>query len=102
MPTPKTARPAALLLFLCAFFALAHADDGLTNDVCLGCHGNEGFEAPGADGKVRSLFVDKKVFGKSVHAERDCVNCHTVIKQIPHELPKDWTPEKRQITIVKE
>jgi cytochrome b subunit of formate dehydrogenase len=94
---------AALLLSVFAFAAPAMAaPEGLTNDVCLGCHGNEGFSVPGPDGKDRNLFVDPKVFGASVHAPRDCVNCHTVIKQIPHELPADWTPDKRKILIVKE
>jgi cytochrome b subunit of formate dehydrogenase len=108
MSRSSIARLAALLIPLCVLFAPVRAatpnmaTDGLTNDVCLGCHGNEGFEMPGPDGKPRDLFVDPKVFGASVHAPRDCVNCHTVIKQIPHELPKDWTADKRKIAIVKE
>ena len=27
--------------------------------ICLGCHGNEGFTMPGADGKVRQLHVPR-------------------------------------------
>ena len=33
--------------------------------VCLGCHGNEGFEMPGADGKMKSLHVPPAKFEKS-------------------------------------
>ncbi|OGA03903.1 MAG: cytochrome C [Betaproteobacteria bacterium RIFCSPLOWO2_02_64_14] len=55
------------------------------NEMCLGCHGNEGFSAPGANGKTRSLHVVKDKFGKSVHAKRFCVECHKDITEIPHE-----------------
>ena len=57
----------------------------LENDTCLGCHGNEGFTAPGADGKPRSLHVIADRFGKSVHGKRLCVECHKNITAIPHE-----------------
>ena len=40
------------------------------NDSCLGCHGNPGFAAPGADGKARPLHLIKDKFGKSVHGKR--------------------------------
>jgi cytochrome b subunit of formate dehydrogenase len=55
------------------------------NDTCLGCHGNEGFAAPGADGQMRQLHVIKNKFGKSVHGKRMCVECHTDITEIPHK-----------------
>ena len=57
----------------------------LTNDTCLGCHGNEGFSVPGADGKPRALHVVPDKFGKSVHGKRLCVECHKNITAIPHE-----------------
>ncbi|MGQ0523248.1 MAG: cytochrome C [Betaproteobacteria bacterium] len=55
------------------------------NEACLGCHGNEGFSAPGANGKARSLHVVKDKFAQSVHGSRQCVECHQDIKEIPHE-----------------
>ena len=55
------------------------------NAVCLGCHGNEGFSAPGPDGKERSLHVIADKFEKSVHAKRLCVECHKDITEIPHK-----------------
>ncbi|MBI4205526.1 MAG: cytochrome C [Betaproteobacteria bacterium] len=55
------------------------------NEACLGCHGNEGFGMPGADGKMRSLHVTKEKFEKSVHGKRQCVECHQDITEIPHE-----------------
>jgi len=57
----------------------------LENDTCLGCHGNEGFSVPGADGKPRQLHVLGDRFGKSVHGKRLCVECHQNITAVPHE-----------------
>jgi cytochrome b subunit of formate dehydrogenase len=76
------------------------APEGLDNDTCMGCHGIEGFEAVGADGKPRSLFVSKEKFEQSVHAPRDCVNCHVYIKGIPHEFAPGSTHDKRKLEIV--
>ena len=55
------------------------------NALCLGCHGNKGFESPGPDGKMRDLSVNKDKFGQSVHAKRLCVECHKDITEIPHK-----------------
>lgn len=55
------------------------------NEICLGCHGNEGFSVPAADGKTRSLHVVADKFGKSVHGKRLCVECHKEITEIPHQ-----------------
>ena len=96
------ARIAAILLAAGLPLAAAAAPDGLDNETCLACHGQEGFEAPDAKGKPRSLFLDRKVFEKSVHAPRDCVNCHTYIKGVPHEFPKGSTRETRQLQIIRE
>ena len=54
------------------------------NEVCLGCHGNEGFSVPAENGKPRSLHVIKDKFDQSVHGARQCVECHQDIKDIPH------------------
>jgi len=57
----------------------------LDNATCLGCHGNEGFSMPGPDGKPRPLHVVKEKFELSVHAKRQCVECHRDITEIPHK-----------------
>jgi len=54
------------------------------NDLCLGCHGTEGFQMPGPDGKMRDLHIIKDKFGNSVHGERLCTDCHKDITEIPH------------------
>ncbi|MBI1943475.1 MAG: cytochrome C [Betaproteobacteria bacterium] len=56
----------------------------LENSVCLACHGNKGFEAPGPDGKPRDLHVMPEKFAESVHGKRQCVECHTNVTEIPH------------------
>ena len=63
----------------------ASAQDLNDNETCLGCHGNDGFSAPGADGKPRDLHIFADKFGKSVHGKRLCVECHKNITAIPHE-----------------
>jgi len=64
--------------------APAPAAAALDNATCLGCHGNEGFAMPGADGNVRALHVTKEKFESSVHGKRQCVECHKDITEIPH------------------
>ena len=65
--------------------APAAAAPALDNALCLGCHGNEGFAMPGADGKPRALHVVKDLFEHSVHGKRQCVECHKDITEIPHQ-----------------
>jgi len=55
------------------------------NAMCLACHGNEGFSAPGANGRTRSLHVVGNKFEKSVHGKRQCVECHKDFTAIPHD-----------------
>ena len=55
------------------------------NEVCLSCHGNEGFAVPRADGTMRPLHVVKDRFEQSVHGKRLCVECHKDITEIPHQ-----------------
>lgn len=57
----------------------------LDNATCLGCHGNEGFSMPGANGKPKPLHVTAARFAASVHGKRQCVECHTDITEVPHQ-----------------
>ena len=57
----------------------------LTNDICLGCHGLEGFELPATPRQTRFPMVLKDRFLGSVHGKRQCVECHTNITKVPHE-----------------
>ena len=64
----------------------AQSSAQLAKEVCLGCHGTAGFEAPGADGKPRALHVAPEAFDKSVHGKFECNLCHADVTAIPHEL----------------
>jgi len=61
------------------------ADERPDNETCLSCHGEEGFQAEGPDGKKRKLHVKGDRFGKSVHGKRLCVDCHKNIAEVPHQ-----------------
>jgi cytochrome b subunit of formate dehydrogenase len=73
------------LLVLLACSADHGAKAQLANEVCLSCHGNEGFGVPDASGQMRSLYVAKEKFDQSVHGKRQCVECHKNITAVPHE-----------------
>jgi cytochrome b subunit of formate dehydrogenase len=68
-----------------AVAATSAAPPGLDKNVCLSCHGNEGFGVPDAEGKMRALFVNRDKFETSVHGKRECVECHQDITAIPHQ-----------------
>jgi len=70
-----------LLLFLCLCAAGAAADEEVTNDACLACHGMEGFA--GEEGQP--LFVNGEAFGASIHGTLPCTGCHPDATTIPHE-----------------
>lgn len=56
----------------------------LTQEMCLGCHGLEGFQPPTAPapGTPPPVLIDR--FKGSVHGKLQCVECHTNITKIPH------------------
>ena len=57
----------------------------IPSEVCLGCHGVDGFGVPGANGQMRSLYVNGPKFLGSVHGKRACVDCHQQITEVPHQ-----------------
>lgn len=78
--------PAMLVLF--AVLAGSGSLVAQENSDCLMCHEDESLTAE-RGGKTVSLFVDQKVFSKSVHADLSCVSCHSDLegKEMPHEVP---------------
>ncbi|HEX6083473.1 MAG TPA: cytochrome b/b6 domain-containing protein [Thermoanaerobaculia bacterium] len=64
------------ILFMFAFVLLATAAGAqLSNDDCLGCHGDATADKP----------VDAAAFAGSVHGSLSCSDCHGEIKDYPHE-----------------
>ena len=57
----------------------------MTNDDCLGCHGDPSATKDLGDGKTKSVHVDPAAFGKSVHGVLGCTDCHADITAYPHE-----------------
>jgi cytochrome b subunit of formate dehydrogenase len=57
----------------------------LTNEMCLGCHGQEGFAPAPTAGQDHVPKILKDRFLGSVHGQRQCVECHTNITKLPHE-----------------
>jgi cytochrome b subunit of formate dehydrogenase len=76
--------------FVASFSTLSRAQDTaaapkLTSEMCLGCHGLEGFAPPTKAGDKSFPMVLKDRFLGSVHGKLQCVECHTNVTQIPHE-----------------
>src|SRR5271169_1551787 len=57
----------------------------LTSEMCLGCHGLEGFAPPAPPGEKQFPMVLKDRFLGSVHGKLNCVECHTNVTKIPHD-----------------
>lgn len=57
-----------------------------TADDCLTCHEDKELSTQ-RDGQTISLYLDKKVFSKSVHGEQDCIACHDDLSgsDFPHK-----------------
>lgn len=60
----------------------------LTEADCLDCHGQKGFAVPiGDKGEppYRHLDVNANALHQSVHGQYRCLNCHSDIKELPHD-----------------
>lgn len=57
---------------------------------CLTCHSAPGFRKVVA-GKAKSLFIDTNEVAQSVHAKRDCLDCHRdfIGQKFPHKQTAD-------------
>ena len=76
-----------LLLALLLVPASAHGADA---EGCLACHGYPNLVRVQADGTFVSFTVDEAHFGRSVHREVGCTECHRGVEALPHaaELPE--------------
>ncbi len=54
-------------------------------EFCLSCHSEKTLELTLRSGERRSLFVDGKVFARSIHGDKlSCTDCHRDIEAYPH------------------
>lgn len=74
----STALVAVVLVAFCS--AAAVAEDELSNEACLGCHGSEGFAGP----EGQPLWTAAEAFRVSMHGSLPCRTCHKDIAGVPH------------------
>ncbi len=71
----------------------------VSNDTCLGCHGNPGLTVKLENGDVLDLYVNPATYANSIHG-RDgyaCVQCHTTLGNYPH--PTFTATDLRDVTL---
>lgn len=59
-----------------------------SNEECLGCHGERGFSVQRGIKQI-NLYVEINAIKNSVHAELECINCHSELANTdyPHKAP---------------
>ena len=70
----------SILILLASGFLFAQS-----NEECMDCHADEGMTKEINDSTEISLYVNLNTFQNSIHADLDCIDCHSTIKDIPHE-----------------
>jgi hypothetical protein len=71
----------------------------VSNDVCLGCHGEPGLTMTQSNGDILDLNVNPDIYADSIHG-RDgyaCVQCHTDLGNYPH--PAFSATDLRDVTL---
>jgi len=63
------------------------AQEVFTNDDCLECHTAEPETVPGKPGELVFDGVRPEYFDESVHYLLDCIDCHTGITDLDHDVP---------------
>ncbi|MEI6808331.1 MAG: cytochrome b/b6 domain-containing protein [bacterium] len=56
----------------------------IDNSDCFTCHEDKALVKTNAAGKATSMFVDQKLFEKSIHGKHRCTSCHSDITAVPH------------------
>jgi nitrate/TMAO reductase-like tetraheme cytochrome c subunit len=60
----------------------------VSNETCLGCHGQPGLTMTLLNGDILDLYVNPDVYATSIHGQDGyaCVQCHTNLGEYPHPL----------------
>src|SRR4030042_1080892 len=71
----------------------------VSNEVCLGCHGEPGLTMPLSHGDILDLYVNPELYADSVHGKGGyaCVQCHTDLGNSPH--PAFSATDFRNVTL---
>src|SRR3990172_7181802 len=72
--------------YLAAILLCAASIRAQSIDDCLACHEDPELSTE-RGGRNISLFVDKRVFAKSIHGELECISCHDDLSgsEFPHK-----------------
>ncbi len=76
------------LFFLAAIFLFSTfilKSQTIKNSECMECHSDTSLTKTSDSGKEISLFVDLSKFQRSIHGEFSCIDCHSDIKEVPHD-----------------
>jgi predicted CXXCH cytochrome family protein len=71
----------------------------VSNETCLGCHGQPGLTMTLENGDILDLYVDPSVYAASIHGQDGyaCVQCHTNLGDYPH--PQFTATDLRDATL---
>lgn len=77
----------------------AASEPGISNEVCLACHGIPGQIFTMPNGDILDLYVNAEEYHASAHGESGyaCVQCHTNIRDYPH--PELTVQSTRELTL---
>jgi hypothetical protein len=67
-----------------ALFGYSRAE-AADEENCLMCHKYPSLARIGADGQVKTYYVNEHIFLNSLHGKVGCRECHTYIKKFPHD-----------------
>lgn len=73
-----------IAILFCGFLLTGSPVTALTDEECFQCHSDSTLRGTSAQGKDVSAFVDRALFGQSVHADVGCVSCHKDVTEVPH------------------
>lgn len=78
---------------------LASTSPIISDDVCLGCHGEPGLSITLQNGAILDLYVNSENYTHSVHGKNGyaCVQCHTSLGSYPH--PPFTAVDLRDVTL---
>jgi cytochrome b subunit of formate dehydrogenase len=78
------------IALLCSFFLLSFLtvdqSFAIEDEECFECHGESDMTME-RDGKEVSIYVNAKIYNRSIHAESGCISCHldADVEELPHE-----------------
>jgi cytochrome b subunit of formate dehydrogenase/nitrate/TMAO reductase-like tetraheme cytochrome c subunit len=72
------------LVFILILYLSLPSLQAQSNDDCYMCHADPTFSAK-IHGHTVSLYIDSTKFSQSVHKNLQCIDCHSGIKELPHQ-----------------